>query len=55
MIENSRRLGDVLATRLAAFKEKYPQVGAVSGKGLVWGFRWFAPARASPTRTQRST
>lgn len=48
LIENSRGLGAVLAPRLAAFKEKYPQVGAVSGKGLVWGISLVHPGTREP-------
>jgi 4-aminobutyrate aminotransferase-like enzyme len=48
LIENSRRLGGLLQTRLAALKGKHPQVGAVAGKGLVAGVSLVHPGTRDP-------
>src|SRR5579864_9508827 len=37
LVENARRLGEVLHTRLRAMRARYPQIGDVAGKGLVAG------------------
>ncbi len=48
LIENSRRLGCLVQQRLAEFKEKYPQVGTVSGKGLVAAISLVRPSTREP-------
>jgi len=37
LIENARRMGDVLGRRLTDLKEDHASVGDVRGKGLFWG------------------
>lgn len=37
LVENARRMGEVLGRRLNELKEEHPSVGDVRGKGLFWG------------------
>src|SRR5579864_2434877 len=37
LVENARRLGELLHTRLRTMQSRYPQIGDVAGKGLVAG------------------
>ena len=37
LVENSKRLGELLQMRLRAMKSRYAQIGDVAGKGLVAG------------------
>jgi 4-aminobutyrate aminotransferase-like enzyme len=48
LVENARRLGELLHTRLQAMKERYPQIGDVSGKGLVAGVSMVLPGTKEP-------
>jgi len=48
LVENSRRLGELLHARLRAMKSRYPQMGNVAGKGLVAGVAMVRPASKEP-------
>lgn len=48
LVENSRRMGELLHRRLHALKEKYPQIGWVAGKGLVAGIACVKPGTKEP-------
>lgn len=37
LIENSRKMGEVLAAELGALASRFPCVGHVRGRGLLWG------------------
>ncbi len=45
---NSKRMGDLLHTRLHALKKSTPQFGAVDGKGLVAGVACVKPGTKEP-------
>jgi 4-aminobutyrate aminotransferase / (S)-3-amino-2-methylpropionate transaminase / 5-aminovalerate transaminase len=45
---NARRVGDVLHTKLAALKSRFPQIGAADGKGLVAGVACVVPGKKDP-------
>jgi len=48
LVENSRRLGELLHSRLRAMKRRYPQIGDVAGKGLVAGVAIVVPGTRAP-------
>jgi 4-aminobutyrate aminotransferase-like enzyme len=48
LVENSRRLGELLHTRLRAMKFRHPQIGDVAGKGLVAGLAMVRPGTKEP-------
>jgi 4-aminobutyrate aminotransferase/diaminobutyrate-pyruvate transaminase/4-aminobutyrate aminotransferase/(S)-3-amino-2-methylpropionate transaminase len=48
LVENSRRLGELLHQRLRAMKLCYPQIGDVAGKGLVAGLAMVRPGTKAP-------
>lgn len=37
LVENARKMGDVLAAELNGLRERFPCVGHVRGRGLLWG------------------
>ena len=48
LVENSRRLGELLHSRLRTMKRRYPQIGDVAGKGLVAGVAIVVPGNWCP-------
>lgn len=48
LVENARRLGDILHARLWAMMRRYPQIGDVAGKGLVAGLAMVRPGTKEP-------
>jgi 4-aminobutyrate aminotransferase-like enzyme len=48
LAENAAGMGKILERELAKFKEKFPQVGFVCGKGLVWGLGIVVPGTMEP-------
>jgi 4-aminobutyrate aminotransferase/diaminobutyrate-pyruvate transaminase/4-aminobutyrate aminotransferase/(S)-3-amino-2-methylpropionate transaminase len=48
LVENSRRMGELLHSRLRAMKQRYPQIGDVAGKGLVAGLAIVVPGSKTP-------
>jgi 4-aminobutyrate aminotransferase/diaminobutyrate-pyruvate transaminase/4-aminobutyrate aminotransferase/(S)-3-amino-2-methylpropionate transaminase len=48
LTENARLMGDLLHQRLNELKAKYPQIGAVLGKGLVAGVICIQPGTKTP-------
>jgi 4-aminobutyrate aminotransferase-like enzyme len=48
LVENSRRLGEVLLARLRSMKARYPHIGWVDGKGLVAGVSMVQPGTREP-------
>jgi 4-aminobutyrate aminotransferase / (S)-3-amino-2-methylpropionate transaminase / 5-aminovalerate transaminase len=45
---NARRMGEILHAKLGALKSRFPQIGAVDGKGLVAGMACVAPGKKDP-------
>ena len=48
LVENAKRLGDLLHSRLRTMKSHYPQIGDVAGKGLVAGVAMVRPGTKEP-------
>jgi len=48
LVENARRLGELLHARLRALAERYPQIGSVAGKGLAAGVSMVRPGTREP-------
>jgi 4-aminobutyrate aminotransferase-like enzyme len=48
LVEHSRRLGELLHSRLNAMKGRFPQIGDVAGKGLVAGVSIVRPGTKEP-------
>jgi 4-aminobutyrate aminotransferase-like enzyme len=48
LVENAKRLGEVLHERLRAMKLRHPQIGDVAGKGLVAGLSMVRPGSMEP-------
>ena len=48
LVENARRLGELLHARLRSMKARYPQIGDVAGKGLVAGVAMVRPGSKEP-------
>ncbi len=48
LVENARKMGDILHARLHAMARKYPEIGAVAGKGLVAGVSVVKPGTREP-------
>jgi 4-aminobutyrate aminotransferase/diaminobutyrate-pyruvate transaminase/4-aminobutyrate aminotransferase/(S)-3-amino-2-methylpropionate transaminase len=48
LVENSRRLGELLHSRLQTMKSRYSQIGEVAGKGLVAGLAMVWPGTKEP-------
>jgi len=48
LVENSRRLGELLHSRLRAMQSCFPQIGDVAGKGLVAGVSIVRPGAKEP-------
>src|SRR4030095_11804374 len=45
---NSRRMGEVLHTKLRGLQSRFPQIGRVDGKGLVAGVACVLPGSKEP-------
>jgi 4-aminobutyrate aminotransferase/diaminobutyrate-pyruvate transaminase/4-aminobutyrate aminotransferase/(S)-3-amino-2-methylpropionate transaminase len=45
---NSKRIGALLHQRLKGLRDKFPQIGAVHGKGLVAGVMCVKPGTKEP-------
>lgn len=48
LVENSRRMGEIMHNRLHKLAAKYPNIGAVAGKGLVAGIACIKPGKKEP-------
>src|SRR5215813_7446492 len=48
LVENARRTGAVLHSRLNALAARVPQIGCVAGKGLVAGVACVVPGTTNP-------
>ena len=48
LADNARRMGDILHAKLGALKARFPQIGAVDGKGLVAGLACVVPGKKDP-------
>jgi 4-aminobutyrate aminotransferase/diaminobutyrate-pyruvate transaminase/4-aminobutyrate aminotransferase/(S)-3-amino-2-methylpropionate transaminase len=48
LVENARRVGATLHQALRAIESRFPQIGAVGGKGLVAGVACVAPGGKNP-------
>src|SRR5574340_962910 len=48
LAENARKMGAIVQERLNAMKARYPQIGAVHGKGLVAGVNCIQPGTKNP-------
>ncbi len=48
LVENARRLGEILHARLRVMMRRYPQIGDVAGKGLVAGLAIVRPGTKEP-------
>lgn len=48
LVENSRRLGEVLHARLKQMAKRIPEIGCVAGKGLVAGVACVKPSSKEP-------
>jgi 4-aminobutyrate aminotransferase / (S)-3-amino-2-methylpropionate transaminase / 5-aminovalerate transaminase len=48
LVENSRKMGDLLHRRLNALAARTPQIGCVAGKGLVAGLLCVVPGTTNP-------
>jgi 4-aminobutyrate aminotransferase-like enzyme len=48
LVENAKRLGELLHARLLAMKARFPQIGDVAGKGLVAGLSIVRPGTKEP-------
>jgi 4-aminobutyrate aminotransferase/(S)-3-amino-2-methylpropionate transaminase len=48
LVENARRLGELLHARLRRMKSRHPQIGDVAGKGLVAGLAMVRPGTREP-------
>lgn len=48
LVENARRVGATLHQALRALESRFPQIGAVGGKGLVAGVACVAPGGKNP-------
>jgi 4-aminobutyrate aminotransferase / (S)-3-amino-2-methylpropionate transaminase / 5-aminovalerate transaminase len=48
LVENARRMGDLLHSRLNALRKRTPQIGCVAGKGLVAGVLIVKPNSKEP-------
>jgi 4-aminobutyrate aminotransferase/diaminobutyrate-pyruvate transaminase/4-aminobutyrate aminotransferase/(S)-3-amino-2-methylpropionate transaminase len=48
LADNARRMGDILHKKLVALKSRFPQIGAVDGKGLVAGLACVVPGKKDP-------
>ena len=48
LAENAAKMGKVVERELAKIKQKFPQVGFVCGKGLVWGVSIVVPDTMEP-------
>jgi 4-aminobutyrate aminotransferase-like enzyme len=48
LVENAKRLGELLHSRLRAMKSHHPQIGDVAGKGLVAGLAMVRPGTKEP-------
>ncbi|MEX2264503.1 MAG: aspartate aminotransferase family protein [Bryobacteraceae bacterium] len=48
LVENARNVGVVLHSRLHDLRRRYPQIGAVAGKGLVAGLACVTPGTREP-------
>jgi 4-aminobutyrate aminotransferase/diaminobutyrate-pyruvate transaminase/4-aminobutyrate aminotransferase/(S)-3-amino-2-methylpropionate transaminase len=48
LVDNARRMGDILHAALQAMKPRYSQIGSVDGKGLVAGVSCVVPGTKNP-------
>jgi 4-aminobutyrate aminotransferase-like enzyme len=48
LVENARKMGNLLHSRLAALRARIPQIGSVAGKGLVAGVMIVKPGTREP-------
>jgi 4-aminobutyrate aminotransferase/diaminobutyrate-pyruvate transaminase/4-aminobutyrate aminotransferase/(S)-3-amino-2-methylpropionate transaminase len=48
LVENARRMGNLMHSRLGEFAASQPQIGAVAGKGLVAGVSCVKPGTQEP-------
>ena len=48
LVENSRKMGDLLHRKLNELKPRFPQIGYVDGKGLVAGVACVKPGTKEP-------
>ena len=48
LVENARKLGDLLHRKLNELKPRFPQIGSVDGKGLVAGVACVKPGTKDP-------
>lgn len=48
LVENSKRMGELLQSRLHALAEKTPEIGSVAGRGLVAGVACVKPGTKEP-------
>jgi 4-aminobutyrate aminotransferase/diaminobutyrate-pyruvate transaminase/4-aminobutyrate aminotransferase/(S)-3-amino-2-methylpropionate transaminase len=48
LVENARKMGDLLQERLRALQARHPQIGSVDGKGLVAGVACVIPGSKEP-------
>jgi 4-aminobutyrate aminotransferase/diaminobutyrate-pyruvate transaminase/4-aminobutyrate aminotransferase/(S)-3-amino-2-methylpropionate transaminase len=48
LVENARKMGNLLHSRLAALRARFPQIGSVAGKGLVAGVMIVKPGTKEP-------
>jgi 4-aminobutyrate aminotransferase-like enzyme len=48
LVENARKVGDVMLNRLREMKAKFPAIGCVDGKGLVAGVACVKPGTKEP-------
>jgi 4-aminobutyrate aminotransferase/(S)-3-amino-2-methylpropionate transaminase len=48
LVDNARSLGTILQARLHSMKARFPQIGAVDGKGLVAGLSMVQPGTRDP-------
>jgi 4-aminobutyrate aminotransferase/(S)-3-amino-2-methylpropionate transaminase len=48
LVENSRRMGELLHARMRALKRRYARIGDVAGKGLVAGLAIVRPGSREP-------
>ena len=46
--ENARKIGGIMHQKLAAMRDRFPQIGCVDGKGLVAGIACVVPGKKDP-------